>query len=174
MGESRFLIVNADDLGLTAAVNTGIFEAHERGVVTSTSLMVERPAAIAAAEGLAEHPDLAVGLHLEPEDCRAQLERFRELVGREPTHIDSHKQAHEVEPVRAVAEALAAELRLPLRNRTVRYEGSFYGRPGGEPAPEAISPERQVELQALIDPRVKNLLNVSDVRLCSFAQVGAG
>jgi len=207
VAEPKFLIVNADDLGLTAAVNTGIFEAHERGVVTSTSLMVERPAAIAAAEGLAEHPDLAVGLHLEPEDCRAQLERFRELVGREPTHIDSHKHVHETEPVRAVAEALAAELRLPLRNRTVRYEGSFYGRPGGEPAPEAITAEhlfelirslppgwteigchpaagpvpissydaeRQIELETLRDPRVKNLLNVSDVRLCSFAQVGAG
>ncbi|HET7509587.1 MAG TPA: ChbG/HpnK family deacetylase [Solirubrobacterales bacterium] len=204
MAESRFLIVNADDLGLTPEVNAGIFEAHEHGVVTSTSLMVERPAAIVAAEALAEYPNLAVGLHLEPEDCRAQLERFRELVGRDPTHLDSHKHVHEAEPVSAVAEALAVELGVPLRNRAVRYEGSFYGRPAGKPAPEAISSEhlielirslppgwteigchpaagsvpssydaeRQIELRTLIDPHVKNLLNVSDVRLCSFAQVG--
>jgi len=206
VADHRFLIVNADDLGLTPAVNAGIFEAHEHGVVTSTSLMVERAAAIAAAEALAEHPDLAVGLHLEPGDCHAQLECFRELVGRDPTHVDSHKHVHETEPVRAVAEALATELGVPLRNRAIRYEGSFYGRPGSQPAPEAIAPEhliqliqslapgwteigchpaaspvpsssydaeRQIELRALIDPRVKNLLNVSDVRLCSFAQVGA-
>jgi predicted glycoside hydrolase/deacetylase ChbG (UPF0249 family) len=205
MPEPRFLIVNADDLGLSAAVNEGIFAAHERGVVTSASLMVLRPAAPAAAEALAGHPGLAVGLHLEPEDCRAQLERFRELVGRDPTHLDSHKYVHEAEPVRAVAEAMAAELGVPLRNRRIRYEGAFYGRtPEGEPAPEAISSEhlieliealppgwteigchpaagpvptssydaeRQVELRTLSDPGVKNLLNVSDVRLCSFAQV---
>jgi len=205
MTEPRFLIVNADDLGLSAAVNEGIFAAHEHGVVTSTSLMVDRPAALVAAEELTEHPDLAVGLHLEPNDCRAQLERFRELIGRDPTHLDSHKHVHEAEPMSAAAEEIAAEVGVPLRNRKVRYEGGFYGRtPAREPAPEAISPdhlieliralppgwteigchpaagpvsissydsERQVELQTLIDPQVKNLLNVSDVQLCSFAQV---
>lgn len=207
MAELRFLIVNADDLGLSAAVNEGIFAAHERGIVTSASLMVDRPAAAAAADELAEHPDLAVGLHLEPDDCRAQVERFRKLIGRDPTHLDSHKHVHEAEPVRAVAEAIAAELGVPLRNRAVRYEGRFFARgAGGEPWPEAISPEhlielietllsgwteigchpaagpvptssydaeRQVELRTLCDPRVKNLLNVSDVQLCSFAQVNA-
>ncbi|MGN6276361.1 MAG: carbohydrate deacetylase [Solirubrobacterales bacterium] len=204
MAEPRFLIVNADDLGLSAAVNEGIFAAHERGIVTSASLMVDRPAAEAAAKALARHPDLAVGLHLEPGDCHAQLERFRALLGRDPTHLDSHKHVHETEPVRAVAEAMAAELGVPLRNRQIRYEGGFYGRPGGQPAPEAISPEhltelirslppgwteigchpaagpvpsssydteRQVELQALCNSGVKILLNVSDVQLCSFAQV---
>lgn len=205
MAELRFLIINADDLGLSAAVNEGVFAAHERGIVTSASLMVDRPAALAAAEAFAEHPDLAIGLHLESEDCWAQLDRFRHLVGRDPTHLDSHKYVHEAEPVRAVAEALAAELGVPLRNRRVRYEGGFYGRTaGGDPAPEAISPEhlielikalppgwteigchpaagpvptssynaeRQAELQTLCDPQVKILLNVSDVRLCSFAQV---
>jgi chitin disaccharide deacetylase len=206
MTEPRFLIVNADDLGLTDAVNAGVFAAHERGIVTSTSLMVGRPAAPAAVEELAEHPGLAVGLHFELEDCRAQLERFRELVGRDPTHLDSHKHVHEAEPIKAVAEEIANELRVPLRNRSIRYEGSFYGRPGGEPMPDAIAPdhltelirslppgwteigchpaagpvpissydaERQIELATLTDSRVKNLLNVTGVRLCSFAQVEA-
>lgn len=144
MAEDRFLIVNADDLGLTKAVNEGIFAAHEEGIVTSVSLMVDRPATPAAAEALGDHPDLAVGLHLEAafvlsgsippegrtpvEECRTQLSRFRELVGRDPTHIDSHKHVHESEPVSAVAEAIAAELGVPLRNRAIRYEGGFYGR----------------------------------------------
>lgn len=35
----RRLIVNADDFGLTPGVNRAIAEAHERGIVTSTTLM---------------------------------------------------------------------------------------------------------------------------------------
>jgi hypothetical protein len=46
----RLLIVNADDLGCSRGVNRGIIEAHERGIVTSASLMVNRPAASEAAE----------------------------------------------------------------------------------------------------------------------------
>ena len=33
------LIVNADDFGISEAVNRGIVEAHDRGIVTSTSIM---------------------------------------------------------------------------------------------------------------------------------------
>jgi predicted glycoside hydrolase/deacetylase ChbG (UPF0249 family) len=193
-----FLIVNADDLGLSEAVNEGVFAAHEEGIVTSASLMVGRPAALAAVTALAEHPDLAVGLHLEREEgCEAQLERFRELVGREPTHLDSHKHVHETDSAfGAVAEALATELGLPLRNRAIRYERSFYGRdaispehlieliqtlppgwteigchPAAGPVPtSSYDAERRIELETLRDPRVKDLLNVSDVQLCSFAQ----
>ena len=45
----RYLIVNADDFGQSHGVNRGIIEAHERGVVTSASLMVRWPAARKAA-----------------------------------------------------------------------------------------------------------------------------
>ncbi|MFA5809280.1 MAG: ChbG/HpnK family deacetylase [Thermoleophilia bacterium] len=58
------LIVNADDFGLTEGVNRGILECHERGVVTSTTLLVNGDDARAAAEAAAEHPQLGVGLHL--------------------------------------------------------------------------------------------------------------
>lgn len=229
--DNRFLVVNADDLGLSEAVNEGIFEAHREGIVTSASLMVRQGAAPAAAERSAAHPELAVGLHLDlgqwdyeagewtlayshcdtddrdavEAECRAQLERFRALLGRDPTHLDSHQHVHESEPVAGVAEALAAELRVPLRNRAIPYEGSFYGQSGkGEPFPEGITPERlmeliralppgwteigchpaagpvptssydaerQIELRTLRDPEVRDLLNVTGVRLCSFAQV---
>jgi predicted glycoside hydrolase/deacetylase ChbG (UPF0249 family) len=34
----RSLVINADDLGLTVGVNNGIFDAHDRGVLTSASV----------------------------------------------------------------------------------------------------------------------------------------
>jgi predicted glycoside hydrolase/deacetylase ChbG (UPF0249 family) len=228
--EARNLVVNADDLGLSEAVNEGVFAAHLEGIVTSASLMVRQGAAAAAAQRATEHPGLAVGLHIDlgewnyeegewtlayshcdgddregvEAECRAQLERFRALLGRGPTHLDSHQHVHESEPAKGVAESLAAELGVPLRNRAIRYEGGFYGQSGrGEPFPEGITverlmelirtlppgwteigchpaagpvstssydAERQVELVTLRDPRVRDLLNVTDVRLCSFAQ----
>ena len=60
----RRLIVNADDLGLTAGVTRGILDAHRQGIVTSATAMVTlpaRPDLEAEAAGLA---DLGLGLHL--------------------------------------------------------------------------------------------------------------
>jgi predicted glycoside hydrolase/deacetylase ChbG (UPF0249 family) len=46
-------------------VNRGIIEAREEGLVTSASLMVRWPAAVAAAAYARGHPDLGLGLHLD-------------------------------------------------------------------------------------------------------------
>ena len=61
----RFLIVNADDFGLSDGVNRGIIEAAEHGIVTSASLMVRQPAAAAAAAYARNGGKLSVGLHLD-------------------------------------------------------------------------------------------------------------
>jgi len=58
------LIVNADDLGRTHGINTGVFEAHERGIVTSATAMVNYEAVEEAARLSRTHPRLAVGLHV--------------------------------------------------------------------------------------------------------------
>ena len=58
------LIVNADDFGLSEAVNEGIVEAHRRGIVTSTSLIASG-AAFEHAVGLAQEiGTLDIGVHL--------------------------------------------------------------------------------------------------------------
>jgi predicted glycoside hydrolase/deacetylase ChbG (UPF0249 family) len=169
----RFLVVNADDLGLSDAVNAGIRAAHTDGVVTSASLMVDQAAAAAAATMSAGLPRLAVGLHLDlgewnyvagewqrayqrcdtgdavavEAECRAQLERFRALTGHDPTHLDSHQHVHDSEPVAGVARRLAAELEVPLRGVSIRYEGGFYGQDGkGVPFPGSIEPRSLVRL----------------------------
>lgn len=58
------LIVNADDFGLTSGVNRAIIECYQKGVVTSTTLMVNGKAAVEAALLAADNPGLGVGLHL--------------------------------------------------------------------------------------------------------------
>src|SRR5438552_3240117 len=62
---SRRLIVNADDFGQSRGVNRGILAAHQRGIVTSASLMVRWPAAAEAAALGRAHPRLSVGLHMD-------------------------------------------------------------------------------------------------------------
>ena len=59
------LIINADDLGLTAGVTRGIIEAHHAGVVTSASLLATGSAFEDAVALLADVPSLAVGVHLD-------------------------------------------------------------------------------------------------------------
>ncbi len=61
---SRFVIVNGDDFGVSHGVNHAISEAHQRGILTSTSLMVTGDAFEEAVALAKAHPSLAVGLHL--------------------------------------------------------------------------------------------------------------
>ena len=64
MTESIRVILNADDLGLSADVNAAIEQAHRDGVLTAASLMVGEPAAAAGIALARRNPRLAVGLHL--------------------------------------------------------------------------------------------------------------
>lgn len=62
---AKYLIVNADDFGISPGVSRGILEAHHNGIVTSTSAMMNMPAAPESIR-LAQQssPDLGVGLHI--------------------------------------------------------------------------------------------------------------
>ena len=59
------VIVNADDLGLTPGVNRGILAAHQRGIVTSATMMAGGAALDDALAALASAPKLAVGCHVD-------------------------------------------------------------------------------------------------------------
>jgi predicted glycoside hydrolase/deacetylase ChbG (UPF0249 family) len=185
-GAERILVVNADDFGLSAGVNAGIVEAHERGIVTSASLMVRQPAAPEAAEYCRARGSLSAGLHLDlghwefesgawqvvyervslsgrkavEAEAGYQLEAFRGLTGSDPTHLDSHQNVHLREPVASVARALAEEVGVPLRgvSSDVRYCGDFYGQTGeGGPFPEGIRVERLISLIEGLPPGATEL-----------------
>ena len=60
----RRLIINADDFGLSESVNKGIVEAHTKGVLTSTTIMANMPAADQVVELAKNLPSLGLGVHL--------------------------------------------------------------------------------------------------------------
>ncbi|WP_041140110.1 ChbG/HpnK family deacetylase [Beduini massiliensis] len=124
------IILNADDIGYSEAVTLGIIKSYQDGIIRSTTMMSNMPAAPFAAQLLKENPGLYCGQHsnivigtpvsdpkdipslvdeeghfnvksrlkqglkLDVEDIkrevRAQAERFKELMGHYPTHIEGH------------------------------------------------------------------------------------
>lgn len=155
---TKRLIVNADDLGRSAGVNRGIFEAHTKGIVTSATVMINFPdAPDAIAQALNHAPGLGLGLHLNltsgrplsqpgqvaslvgdegqfyhisrwpdlfdqfqagdfERELRAQIERFTELAGHAPSHIDAHHHAPYLHPdAFPVLLDIAHELAIPIR-----------------------------------------------------------
>lgn len=62
---AKYLIVNADDYGIATSVSQGIRECHQRGIVTSTTVMIGMDTADKdVQQALKETPDLALGLHV--------------------------------------------------------------------------------------------------------------
>ncbi len=181
MAAKRYLIVNADDFGQSHSVNSGVIAAYERGIVTSTSLMVRWPAAVEAAAYSRQHPNLSLGLHVDlgewayrgddwvslyqvvpindtsavEDEVARQLTTFRRLVGKDPTHIDSHQHVHLQEPLRTVLTAVARELTVPLRHCSadICYRGDFYGQTAhGAPFPDAISVDGLIKILGTLPP----------------------
>ncbi|WP_372998760.1 carbohydrate deacetylase [Lutispora sp.] len=128
----KFLIVNADDFGLSESVTEGILYAHSEGIVTSTTVMVNQYHAETSIKKCIAYPKLGVGIHLvfnkgvpimKPSEIYslltnegifhkniysirelvnpnhlykefcAQIDKFSELMGCLPDHMDCHHWA---------------------------------------------------------------------------------
>jgi chitin disaccharide deacetylase len=185
MKPPRTLIVNADDFGQSDGINRGIGEAHQHGIVTSTSIMVRWPSARQAASDARNRPRLSVGLHLDlgewvlregkwvaryevvpPSDAgrvaaevARQIGVFREMIGCDPSHLDSHQHVHRSEPARSAVLAAAEQLGVPVRHfSAARYCGAFYGQDDkGCPLPEALSPDSLVAILRDLPPGLTEL-----------------
>jgi len=181
MSEARYLIVNGDDFGQSAGVNQGIIVAHERGILTSASLMVRWPQSSNAAEYGRSHPELSVGLHVDlgefafrdgrwvpqyyvvdqgdatavQREIAGQLAEFRRLMRMDPTHIDSHQHAHRSEPARSIVANIARTVGVPVRDSDprIRYCGQFYGQSSeGTPWPTGITVDALIEILGELEP----------------------
>ncbi len=60
----KYLIINADDFGLSEGVNRGIIHAYRKGVLTSTTLLAHMSASEHAIKLARANPSLGVGVHL--------------------------------------------------------------------------------------------------------------
>jgi predicted glycoside hydrolase/deacetylase ChbG (UPF0249 family) len=186
MHAKKYLIVNADDFGQSLGINRGIIEAHEHGIVTSTSLMTRWPAVGEAALYARGHPKLSVGLHLDlgewayregnwlplysvvplndtdavTKEITEQLASFRRLIGKNPTHIDSHQHVHLREPARSALIEVARDLHIPIRRLSteLRYCGNFYGQTAeGFPLPDFINVEALAKILGALRPGLTEL-----------------
>jgi predicted glycoside hydrolase/deacetylase ChbG (UPF0249 family) len=248
----KSLIVNADDFGLTTGVSRGIMDAHRRGIVSSTTLLVNGPLhedllveLRASGLGVGLHLNLTLGAPVSPPDripslvdaeghflrdarrvaavvkpeqaereLRAQVETFVEIMGRAPTHLDSHHHVGRHSPILALVLDLAAEIGVPVRSqdaevrqaargRRLRTPDHFFGESGAEPywsrerilaqleaLPDGVTEfmthpgyfddelaysrygkQREVELQGLTDPAVRQAIVARGIRLCHFGDV---
>lgn len=184
-GIVRTLIVNADDFGQSESINEGIVEAVEQGIVTSTSAMVRWDAFPTAADWARGHPELTVGLHVDfgewilddgqwaplyevvdtddetavRDELERQLDRFDRVMGRPPSHLDSHQHVHLREPVRSAVLSAGRRLGAHVRSQSkVLYCGEFYGQwNGSTPHHESISVAALERLIAGLQPGTTEL-----------------
>jgi chitin disaccharide deacetylase len=147
----RTLLVNADDFGFTPDVNQGIVEAHQRGILTATTLMATGDAFEDAVRLARENPKLDIGCHLvlvgQPpfpptvtrlipavalgripiyETFSRQVRRLLDA-GLAPTHLDTHKHTHLLPPVLDAVKRVSEEFRVPW----IRRPFDFAAQPGG-------------------------------------------
>ena len=132
------LVINADDFGYTKGINKGIIHAHKHGVVTSTSIMVNRIAANDISK-LSKFKNLSVGLHFDitdekimdylktykkialddkkkiRKDFYSQIEKFTNLTGKLPDHLDSHLHFHMNPKIKPIFKEYSEKYSIPVR-----------------------------------------------------------
>jgi predicted glycoside hydrolase/deacetylase ChbG (UPF0249 family) len=161
----KILIVNADDGNLTEGVTQAIFDCHDKGILSSTTWMINLPHSARRVREAQARPNLGVGIHLnitlgEPvsegseitslltaegrfrkvgpqleslprvsevrREYRAQIEKFKKLFGRLPTHLDTHHQVHDHPFFLTILAELANHFKLPLRRSKLLAETTAY------------------------------------------------
>lgn len=172
----RFLIVNADDCNLTPGVTRAILDCHDRGILTSTTFMINLPVKPETVKLVLARKNLGLGIHLNvtlgnpvsplddisslladggkfkkvgeqlsrlpkaselAREYQNQINRFRKVLGRMPTHLDTHHQVHDqgffyevlkqVARVNNVPLRRSMEMRNPEKAKNVRTTDHFLG-----------------------------------------------
>ncbi|MCL5099489.1 MAG: ChbG/HpnK family deacetylase, partial [Candidatus Omnitrophica bacterium] len=117
-------MVNADDFGLSTAVNQAVVRAHRQGILTSASLMMGGAACDEAVEMARQNPRLGVGLHLTLV-CGPSVLPSSEI----PGLVDSRGQFSN-DPVRTGFRYFARPSLLPELKREIRAQFDKFSRTG--------------------------------------------
>lgn len=158
----RYLIVNADDCNLTPGVTRAILDCHDRGILTSTTFMINLPVAEQTVREILKRKSLGVGIHLnvtlgkpvsEPgkvsslldgstfkklkeqqsilprekdleTEYQNQINLFRIIFGRKPTHLDTHHQVHDLPFFYEVLRKVALQNNVPMRRSVLMRQAT--------------------------------------------------
>ena len=182
----KTLLVNADDFGFTRDVNSGIVEAHTKGILTATTLMANGAAFDDAVLLAHETPTLDVGCHLVLVGGESlvtgrafpltvsqlmqaialrRLDPYAELkaqiqkilqAGLSPVHMDTHKHTHLFPPVLDAVARLSAEFRIPWIRRPFDFPV--------EPQELPLSKRLISQAFGIVRPRLERVLRKNGCR----------
>ena len=170
----RWLIVTADELGLSSKRNQGIVDAHCKGIVTSVSMLAYGPAFREAVKIAKALPKLDIGLHLNLSQGEPLVLGHKTLVGpdglfwgRQEARQRARDQAFDLREVEREADAQFETLRtLPVGlTELMVHPGIAATADGFE------GPEREAEVRALTDARLKPLLKELGIGLTHFGKL---
>ena len=130
---SKYLIINADDFGMSEVFNRVILDLIKKDLIKSTTVMIDRVTENQKKQfdvliNLSKSKNLSIGLHLEfkdsdyPSQIKSQYQKFKEILGFNPSHIDIHKAHSLMDSFSDVAE-FCRKNNLPLRNSGALHEG---------------------------------------------------
>ena len=130
---TKYLIINADDFGMSKVFNEVILDLIKKDLIRSTTVMVNRVIDNQKSQfdeliSLSKNKNLSVGLHLEfkdnnyPPQVKSQFQKFTEMLGFNPSHLDIHRSRDWKDPFSYVAD-FCREHTLPFRNRSAVFPG---------------------------------------------------
>ena len=122
MQNERFLIIHADDFGMCHSTNQAIIQLINEGSISSTTLMVNCPWSLEAAQAAANNPKFDVGVHLTltsewdhykwgPVKRNGNVDTLVDDFGYFPPNLEKVAQADREQ----VREEIVSQLRMPLR-----------------------------------------------------------
>ncbi len=112
---SRRVIINADEMGIDEPRSRGILEAHQKGVVTSASVLANSPHLELLASLIREQPGLGVGVHLNLTEGSPILSHPRTLTDRRGRFFEKAEARRRLMEGRLDAEEIRSEFDLQVR-----------------------------------------------------------
>jgi chitin disaccharide deacetylase len=129
----KYLIINADDFGMSQIFNDVILDLITKNMIRSTTVMITRFTDNQKEQfdeliSLSKKNNLSIGLHLELETddyttlIESQFQKFKSILGFNPSHIDIHKAHSRKESFKDVAE-FCIKSNIPRRNSGASFDG---------------------------------------------------